>query len=353
MKVAVIPAIEWNAARALTLRNRPLSGTGVRLMWTSDGVWVALTDDSTFRHPWELSCRWCTDDSLALGGEWVATVQPGFVNGRDVTIEVASARRTDGSAPPRQHVALTDEEPPELALGSYRDPTAPSGFGATEDGELITMPGEGYPRFFEQLGVKPAWNGGKLGADEPESDPNRTRQIRASDVVLITPRIGTRQQVEVRDPFTEAQSVEISTVYLNGRLASAPTRNYLVSLPRWTPTAGPSALDKLMGTAVETEQDELLIATVYFVSPEDAPDDAEVDATWTPYPAYSVFWNLNWASREQTALTPSPPISLRTGLVAGVADSLFNFLLSPVNDFFNQIEAFLGAADFSGKYWTT
>jgi hypothetical protein len=350
VKLAVISAAEWNAARALLLSNRPLSGTGVRLMWTPDGVWVALTGDSAFRHPWELSCRWRLDDKLALGGEWVATVRPGFVNGRDVTV---AAPRPDGSAPSRQQIALTDEEPPELALGGYRDPTGPGGFGATEDGELITMPGEGYPRFFEQLGVKPAWKGGKLGADEPESDPNRTRQIRASDIVLITPRIGARQQVEVRDPFTEAQSVEISTIYLNGRLASAPSRNYLVSLPRWTPTAGPSAFDKLMGTAVETEQDELLIATVYFISPEDTPDDAEVDAMWTPYPAYSVFWNLNWASREQTATAPSPPISLHTGLAAGVADSLFNFLLSPVNDFFNQVESFLGAADFSGKYWTT
>lgn len=353
MNIPVIPAAEWNAARALAQRNRSLSGTGVRLMWTADGVWVELATDNAFRHPWELSCRWRADETLALGGEWVATVQPGFVNGRDVTIEVATAPRPDGSAPLRRHVALTAEQQPELSLGSYRDPTAPSGFSATEDGDVVTTSGEGYPRFFERLGVKPAWKGGKLGEDASESDPNRTRQIRASDVVLITPRTATRQQVEVRDPLTDAQSVEISTIYLNGRLASAPSRNYLVSLPKWTPTAGPSALDKLMGTAVDTEQDELRIATVYFVSPEDTAEDAEVDATWTPYPTYAVFWNLNWASREQTALVPSPPISLHTGLAAGIGDALFNFLLSPVNDFFNQIEAFLGAADYSGKYWTT
>lgn len=349
MNVPIIRAADWNAARALSRRNRPLSGTGVRLMWTSDGVWIELADDSSFDHPWELSCRWRPDDTLELGGEWVGAVRPGFVNGRDVTIE--ATQQVEGETT-KIHVPLTDDPAPELSLGSYRDPTAPSGFGATDDGELVTMPGEGYPRYFEQLGVKPAWKGGRIGEDAPNDDPNRTRQIRASDIVLITPRIGTAQQVEVRDPFTDAQTVEISTVYRSGRLANAPSRNYLVSLPKWTPTAGPTALDRLMGTAVETEQDELRIATVYFVSPEDTPDDAEVDALWTPYPAYAVFWNLNWASRAQTALVPSPPMSLHTGLAFGIADTLFNALLSPVNDFFNQVESLLGAADYSGRYWS-
>lgn len=348
MNVTLIPSAEWNAAGAMSRRNRPLSGTNVRLLWTSDGVWVERVDGNNFRHPWELSCRWRPDETLELGGEWVAAVWPGFVNGRDVTFEVS---QTVNGETKRIHLPLTDDPPPELPLGGYRDPTAPGGFGATADGELVTKPGEGYPRYFEQLGVKPAWKGGKVGADAPDSNPNRTRQIRASDIVLITPRIGTAQQVEVRDPLTDAQTVEISTVYRSGRLANAPSRNYLVSVPKWTPTAGATALDRLLGTAVESEQDELRIATVYFVSPEDTPDDAEVDALWTPYPAYAVFWNLNWASRQQTGVVPSPPITLRTGLAFGIADTLFSALLSPVNDAFNQIEALLGAADYSGRYW--
>src|ERR1041385_1878140 len=64
----------------------------------------------------------------------------------------------------------------------------------TVSGEVIAAPSEGYPKFFEKLGVKPAAKGGdvtKPGALEGEFDETRTREIRAMDVVLSKARIGT------------------------------------------------------------------------------------------------------------------------------------------------------------------
>lgn len=334
-------AREWNEERREARRARPMQGVGTRLFWTSDGVLISLAAARTWRHPWELSPAWVPDPQLAAGGKWVAAVAPGFVNGRDVTIEVRE--KVQGEVVTR-HAALTDDPAPTIDLGGYRNPLASAGFTVTEGGDVVDLPGEGYPPFFDEIGVA-------APAGSPAID-GRTRQLRASDLVLITPRFGARQTVDVLDPLTVSQTVTISTTYLNGRLASAPSRNYLVTLPRWTPTAAPTPLDRLAGTGVEQEQDELKIATIYLVSPEETGADAEPDDTWEVYVAYSVFWNLAWASRAIVGDAPPDPINLHVGLIAGVGDALIDFLLSPVNDLFAQVSAYLGSADFAGLYWS-
>src|ERR1043165_8517796 len=122
MNTPIIRAADWNAEGARARRNRPLSGTGVRLKWTSEGVRIDLAEVGEFQHPWQLNSRWRVDGELPLGGEWVAAVRPGFFNGRDVTIGVKRVVRGEVET---VHMPLTDDDPPELPLGSYRDPTSP------------------------------------------------------------------------------------------------------------------------------------------------------------------------------------------------------------------------------------
>lgn len=330
---------------------RPLPGPGVRLYWSAEGVLVTRDASDQFKHPWFLSPRWRSDENLSAGGEWVATVQPGFVNGYDATIEVEQTVKGEKVS---VHQPLTAAAPPEIALGSFRNPLVSTGASVDDDGNVVTAPAEGYPRFFEELGVKPADKGTNLTASSasPPEDPSRTRQLRISELVLISPRFATRQQVDLRDPFTTAATVEISTVFLNGRISSAPSLNYLVTLPKYNPASAPTPLDQLAGTAVETEQDELHIATIYFVSPEQTEDDVPVDSTWTPYVQYHVFWNVAHANLADFGQPPQAPISLHLGLAFGIGDELFNFLLSPLNDLLDQVQAYLGAADSTGLYWT-
>lgn len=352
--IPIIPAADWNAHRRIHRASRAKPGRGIRLFWTSEGIVATYDLSDLYKHPWSLTPRWRADESLSTGGQWVATVHPGFVNGYDVTIGVTEQVNGDEVT---NHRPLTAEQPPEIVLNSFRNPLAAGGASIDDNGDVILAAGEGYPRFFEELGVKPAEGATNLtgsptsSAAEP-SDATRTRQIRVCELVLISPRFATRQEVSLRDPFTEAATVEISTTFLNGRIASAPSLNYLVTVSKFNPISAPTALERLAGTAVETEQDQLLIATVYFVSPPETPDDAAVDGTWEPYPVYRVFWNLAHASLANFGQPSQPPLSLHLGLAFGIGDALFNFLLSPINDLLEQVQAFLGAADSTGLYWT-
>ena len=129
----------------------------------------------------------------------------------------------DGKAPEDEtakphDVPLTDDPAPYLVLGGWRNPLMPDSVSASLSGQIIAAAAEGYPKFFEKLGVKPAAKGGdvtKPGALEGEFDENRTREIRAMDVVLSKARIGTRLQIDVHDPLLDAQTESISTVFLN------------------------------------------------------------------------------------------------------------------------------------------
>ena len=350
----IIKAETWNDLIRVVLRARVVAGIGCETKQTSNGCILSGSGTGRWRHPWQVSARWRYDDSIQpLGGQWVGMVWPGFVNAGDVTIEVERATGTKGETK-RVPVPLTDEDPPELELGGLRDPAAPAGVEASLDGDVIVKPGEGYPKFFEQIGVVPVAKGGKgLEALDSQPDPIRTRQIRACDVVLITPRLAARQTVDVRDPLTDAQSVDISTAFDNTALRNAKSAHWLIATAKWTPPVGPTDLDKLMGTAVEPQTDEFKLATLWLVSPPNAGSDAVPDETWTPYPQHFVFWNLNHASRAQMPGAPPQPITLHTGLLGGIADSIFNELLSPVNDAYAQISAYLNAANFTGLYWTT
>src|SRR5205085_6180529 len=127
---------------------------------------------------------------------------------------------------------------------------ARAGIDESIDGDIIVKPGEGYPPFFVQLGVVPVAKGGTgLEALDSQLDPNRTRQIRACDIVLVTPRMAAHQQVDLLDPIADAQSVQISTVFDNTALRRAKSRHWLVATTKWQPPQQPGALDKLMGTA--------------------------------------------------------------------------------------------------------
>lgn len=357
IEIPLIPAKAWNALRDQARRNLPLTGTNVRLHWTKDGVAVSAEGADEFRHPWWLSPRWSPDAKIQpAGGQWVAAVRPGFVNCNDVTMEVLRANEKTGKLEPA-HVDLTDDAPPEIVVDSFRDPAAPGGITASLSGEILAAAGEGYPKFFEHLGVVPPAKGGNVNKEGAlgVNDPNRTRQIRAADIVLVTPRPAANQSVEALDPTTDGQSIEISTTIDTTIIASAPSPHWINVRSKFIPIASLSVFDKLAGGAVDAQVDELKLATIYFVSPPDAPAEAPVDQTWVPYPLYFVTWDLNHACRSLEIPSPdSEPLSLHSAdtLGAGVAAGLISGLLSGANDAFEQIEAYLADNDMSGRYWS-
>jgi len=356
----MILADAWNKLVARVKRARALRGVRCATSPRPDGVVVSGDAHSLWRHPWFIDGRYEFKGDGT--GEWRAFIRPGFVNGRDAYITMP-ADWPDGKAPEDEtakphDVPLTDGPAPYLVLGGWRNPLMPDRLGATLAGEIIAEPAEGYPAFFERLGVKLAAKGGdvtKPGALEGEFDPTRTREIRALDVVLSKARIGTRLQIDAHDPRLDAKTESISTVFLNDALRATEGRARLRAVAKYVPPQEQN-LALMYGTllnAGDTQYDELKMATVWIVSPPNVGGDAVPDETWTPYPQHFVFWNLQHASRLIPPKAPSPPLRLHTGLAGGVGDRINDALLSFVNDRNAEAEAFFNQADARGIFWST
>lgn len=332
-------ASAFAALMADLLRNYPREGLNIAIDRNGEGVTISTASAQEWRHPWFVSTRWELDE--ANKGRWMAYLKPGLVNGRDVFIE-----GKDDKGRPVQ-VALTDESPAGLRM-VWRNPLESLGARASANLDLIVDAGEGYPKFFESLGVKPARKEGSiLDVDVP--DPARTRQIRACDIILSTPRLATAQDVSVDLLTGEAT---IGTRYLNSAYASATVKHRLLALPKWVPPTEPTAMERLMGSAVESQSDEILMSTVWMVSPPDAGDGDEPDETWQPYPQHFQFYNLFHASKQPPPSRPPNPITLRTGLLNGMADQIFAAILAPINAADSAFEAAIRPQQFQGRYWS-
>ena len=311
----MIAADAWNNLVARVLRARPLRGVRADTKERPSGVVMAGDAHALWRHPWHINARYEFNHDGT--GEWRAFIRPGFVNGRDGYIAMP-ADWPDGKAPDEatasEHdVPLTDEPTPYLVLRGWRNPLMPASVSASLSGQIIASAAEGYPKFFEKLGVKAAAKGGdvtKPGALEGEPDETRTREIRAMDVVLSKARIGTRLNIDVHDPLLDAQTESISTLFLNDYLRTTGGRAKLRAVARYRPPEEQS-LALMYGTlldAGDAQFDELRMATVWIVSPPNVGEDAVPDETWTPYPQHIVFWNLQHASRLIPPTAPSEPL---------------------------------------------
>lgn len=355
----MIAADAWNKLVAQVKRARALRGLRCETKEQPRGVIVSGDASSLWRHPWFISARWEWKEDGT--GEWRAFARPGFVNGRDTYITMP-ADWPEGTPPDenaKDHdVALTDDPAPYLVLGGWRNPLMPDSVSASLSGQIVASAAEGYPKFFEKLGVKAAAKGGdvtKAGALEGDFDENRTREIRAVDVVLSKARIGTRLQIDVHDPLLDAQTESISTVFTNDYLRATGGRAKLRVTAKYRPPEEQS-LALMYGTllnAGDAQYDELKMATVWIVSPSNAGPDDEPDASWTPYPQHFVFWNLQHASRLIPPKAPSAPLRLHTGLAGGIGDRINDAILSFVNDRNAEAEAFFNQADARGMFWST
>lgn len=346
-----------------------------------------------WQHPWQISVA--HEDN-----EWRGYVNPGFVNGRPAFVHMdakwLSTQVKNGDANPRDFginpltgepyfsawvfdhdknssggsrvkgeggpVRLTNSPQPYLTLADWRNPAASS--TVTEDGRAAKA--EGYPAFFEELGVVPASKGGPLASFGTTGDDFtgvRTRQIRAMDVVLRQPRSSTGLFVEPHNPLGTTSFLDFQTTYN----APPDTRSRLRAIQRYIPIlgapgeTGPGTIPGIFGFILnqgDAQFDEMLMATVWMISPPNASEDDDPDGSWEPYVQHKVFWNLNWANKVQVVPDLSPkPIRLPLPLLGGVAQPLIDSFLGWINQGFSEAINFLAvelAARMSGgKFWTT
>lgn len=299
-------------------------GAGVRAVQTNGGTILSAETGVVYQHPWFTSARWD-----AAQGAWCVQVNPGLVNGIDPTF---------------QDVPLLDL--PEIPVQSFR----PVGGERGDTSEAV-------PAFFRAQGVATAQaqvaatTQGDLINRTGEARPDNERQLRAVDIVLAIARPAVVSVVVITDASGTSGSQVLYGYGLDTRrVDQVGTRPVLRAEYKYTPPTKPTLMDRLIGAYQEPQEDTLLISTLYLLSGPGATADDQPDNLWQPYARHSVFWNLCHASRNEAPDQPSEAITLFTGL--GIGDSLFNTLLSTINDWSARVQNALDTSTQEGRFFT-
>ena len=129
--------------------------------------------------------------------------------------------------------------------------------------------------------------------------------------------------------------------------AGAPLRILAGTMPPAPPPPDPTQADY-------TEQtfDQLLISTVYLLSPPNTPLGSEPDATWQPFVRHNLFWNLNWAQPEfQQPLADIAQITFPP-LAGGAASLVIGLEQSLLADAQQTAVNILAGSSLAGSFWT-
>jgi hypothetical protein len=141
----------------------------------------------------------------------------------------------------------------------------------------------------------------------------------------------------------------------NAALIRFGTRPRLLQTAVWKSQAQMTPLERFFSNSEDIPADELLVATLYLLSPSGVAEGTDADGTWTPFVQHSLFYNLNHAPQRLHSIEqPSGPssISIDTGLP--FADQIGNQMLGQLNDAFNALRSQLAQTySLSGLFWTS
>ena len=347
-KVPIINAKTWNAMIDEVSRRLPLRFVRMSRRWV---------------HPWTIVPEWSD-----AAEQWVFRIRPGFVNGVEPEIStlamLASERTLDrieeetGNRPEKDQSAdALITEAPQIPVSGTRI----IGKGANPDSVSVSASGniavkfEKVPEFFIQFGVsdeKLTFQGNlNSGIQEVQSEEPKEPQplLRACDVVLYVDRPAAKLDVIKGNPFLDSFSALLVINY--GRSTPARKRPYLKVTAKYQPIVE-ADMGNLLEGAPDPEFDAIQIATIYFISPPGFAPEAPMDSTWTTFVKHDQFWNLCHAPQKIPDPTPIEPITLQTGLAAGIADPIFNSLLAPGNDAYNTALQVLRNRNLAGRFWS-
>ena len=347
-KVPIINHKTWNSMIDEVSRRLPLRFVRMSRRWV---------------HPWTIVPEWSDTTE-----QWVFSIRPGFVNGVEPEIPIpamlASERTLDrieeetGTRPEKdQSVDALITEAPQIPVSGTRI----IGTGANPDSVSVSASGnveinfEKVPEFFIQFGVsdeKLTFQGNlnsgiqEVQSEEPKEPPPL---LRACDVVLYVDRASAKLDVIKGNPFLDSFSALLVINY--GRSTPARKRPWLDVIAKYKPIVEADMGNLLEGTP-DPEFDAIQIATIYFISPPGFSQEAPMDDTWTTFVKHDQFWNLAHAPQKIPDPTPIEPITLQTGLVGGIADSIFSSLLAPGNDAYNTALQVLRNRNLAGRFWS-
>jgi len=262
-----------------------------------------------------------------------------------MTIERTKAAAAKGTGTGTGTVDLTNPKAqiwspitdgPRIAM-SYRD------IGVDD------LTGNAVPPFFAALGVHAgvAFNPEEPGDTQSNIPPNN-RVLRACDYVLQQPRYALSAVTTVGDAIADGYDI-ITTLNIG---PPDPSQKLMVyTTGQWTPTQ--TTIDPTTGVYQEPTYDEILIATLYLLSPPGMGQGDMPDATWTAYTQHNLFWNLSYGHNTNIQQPQNQQITFPIALPsAGLFEPIISAILAPVNDAVSQIEAQIAAHSLAGSFWT-
>ena len=309
-----------------------------------------VLQSGAWKHPWQVSAAWNPDL-----GQWEAEIQPGFVNGLDAEVSLRAEEAPEatlvrlGLKPDKAGDDAVDAwltEQPRLPLTQWRaigSDAPPESVSLSGPGDIVTSH-ESVPEFFLALGVTAP----PRELFSPSSPAPGTRLLRATEIVLRKDRLTTGSD------WTFGAGIDGTFAQFNVTYHLPPgarERAYLRCATKYVPPQPPDPIQQMQGVWEDEGYDPLHIATVYLLSPPDAPAGSEPGPEWAPHMRHRVFWNLVHATNLQPPEGGSDNMTLFTGLAGGIADPIFNEMLATINDKNDALMEFLGNRTIEGHFW--
>ena len=360
--MSMTPAEKFNALLGSARAARLYAGRGFRVEWTDRGQLLTTELASIYVHPWQTSA-WYRPATRERKGAWVANVRQGFIGAKNAYAELPVARAPKATLERLTTIQKTSKSTNALDL-TKPDTVIPSPLYDRPEIELhfrllgFDDPNRNpYPSYFTSLGVQAAPSTPALDAGgdfQPQNIEETTRQpgsrlLRACDLVLTYPRANLNyEQVETGVASNPLRTVvTIST-------PDADAKATVSAVDLFTPINAEKQLNSFAAAQADPAYDQILISTVYLLSPVDAETYSAPDSSWSAFYKHNLFWNLNWDQPRiplQTQKDGSLSLDVST-LAGGFAQNIANDLLSPVNANYEASIAALKNQSLAGTFYT-
>lgn len=331
-----VRASDWNKAVIDSGRLVPKAGKGILIDRHRNGSSISANPLFQWRHPWNVVAQW-------RDKAWHLNIKPGFVNG-DPVIMVGSAPEPKDNEDKPKDLELT--EVPWWKVAGTRS--------VIEDVPAFFV-AKGVVSQAQAAGAVTTENFDRINLAELAKQADGEKVLRSVDIVAVIYRPQLRSTFEVSDAsgttgglLQYAPAYDFTSVNENGPQAR------LVQEAPYVPQKTPDILLRALGVEPDTDQDKILLATVYFLSPD--KDSKELDENWTPFVKHHVFWNLMHATKniipELSSQVPSRAPFV-TGLAGGYGDMLINQFSALKDTIEREVLNFYREDESGGAFWST
>jgi hypothetical protein len=326
----------------------------MRMRGGVQGPSLQTKQPTLWQHPWTLSATWS-----AAANAWYATLKPGLVGC------VAPIYRTTVAAqalvglslalnPLTQQPFTSAAGAPNIDVPIYLAPAIDLTWTALGfDGD----PTRAVPQFFLDRGVQIAPPDNEedellSGNDAPTPPPTPPglRLLRSCDVYLHQPRSGLTSTTT--DNPSGAVTGAPTSIQTLSEAPPAPTDALQVLSGTYVPFNPASGIDPTSSDYTEPTYDEILIGTIFMLSPPNSELNSEPDNTWQPFVRHNLFWNLTYYT-PPFRLPPAPSsIDLNVPLAGGAAQGIIGGEESQVNTSEQNDANALAAYSLQGTFYT-